>query len=301
MSKGAEEARVSDLILIDDATREQLRAASTATIATQLFRLGLRNQFLNGLLPANAEHCRFVGEAATLRYIPMREDLDVLEAFRDPAHPQRKAIETARAGTVLVMDCRGETRAASVGNILVTRLRARGAVGLVTDGAVRDYPEIAAQPFPVFAAGRSASIGLSAHHAVDFDVPIACAGVAVFPGDVVVGDAEGVIVIPRHLATAIAQPAAEQEELERFSWRGSRPARRCQEPIHRASKPWLSSGSGRSSAGDGVRLHLNQKRSSPPTPLSCLRRERGMWHRDAVPEGVSVLGAPGRAWRRQRC
>ncbi len=95
-------------------------------------------------------------------------------------------------------------------------MRMRGAVGLVTDGAVRDYPEIAAQPFPVFAAGRSASIGLSAHHAVDLDVPIACAGVAVFPGDVLVGDAEGVIVIPRHLATAIAQPAAEQEELERF-------------------------------------------------------------------------------------
>ena len=216
VSRGDGEACVSDLMPIDEATREQLRAASTATIATQLFRLGLRNRFLNGLLPMNAEHCRFVGEAATLRYIPMREDLDVVEAFRDPEHPQRKAIETARAGTVLVMDCRGETRAASVGNILVTRLRARGAVGLVTDGAVRDYPEIAAQPFPVFAAGRSASIGLSAHHAVDFDVPIACAGVAVFPGDVLVGDAEGVIVIPRHLATAIAQPAAEQEELERF-------------------------------------------------------------------------------------
>ncbi|HLL49442.1 MAG TPA: ribonuclease activity regulator RraA [Thermomicrobiales bacterium] len=201
---------------IDDATRAQLRAASTATIATQLFRLGLRNRFLNGLLPMNAEHCRFVGEAATLRYIPMREDLDVVEAYRDPDHPQRKAIETARAGTVLVMDCRGETRAASVGNILVTRLRVRGAVALVTDGAVRDFPEIAAQPFPVFAAGRSASIGLSAHHAVDFDVPIACAGVAVFPGDILVGDAEGVIVIPRHLVTTIAQPAAEQEELERF-------------------------------------------------------------------------------------
>ena len=182
---------MSDLMPIEEATREQLQAASTATLASQLFRLGLRNRFLNGLLPMNAEHCRFVGEAATLRYIPMREDLDVVEAYRDSEHPQRKAIETARAGTVLVMDCRGETRAASVGNILVTRLRARGAVGLITDGAVRDYPEIAAQRFPVFAAGRSASIGLSAHHAVNFDVPIACAGVAVFPGDVLVGDAEG--------------------------------------------------------------------------------------------------------------
>src|ERR687893_2867702 len=93
------EKRVSHVVAIDDATREHLRAASTATIATQLFRLGLRNQFLNGLLPMNAEHCRFVGEAATLRYIPMREDLDVVEAFRDPEHPQRKAIENARAGT----------------------------------------------------------------------------------------------------------------------------------------------------------------------------------------------------------
>src|ERR687898_3350550 len=107
---------------IDEATRELLRGASTATLATQLFRLGLHNRFLNGLLPMNAQHCRFVGEAATLRYIPMREDLDVVEAFRDPAHPQRQAVETARPGTVLVMDCRGETRAASVGNILVTRL-----------------------------------------------------------------------------------------------------------------------------------------------------------------------------------
>jgi regulator of RNase E activity RraA len=207
---------VSDAIAIDEATRARLREASTATIATQLFRLGLRNQFLNGLLPMNPGHCRFVGEAATLRYIPMREDLDVLEGFRDPEHPQRKAIETARPGTVLVIDCRGDTRAASLGNILLTRLMKRGTVALVSDGAVRDSPEIAAQQFPVFAAGRSASTNLSVHHAVDLDVPIACAGVAVFPGDILVGDEEGVIVIPRHLAAVIAEPAAEQEELERF-------------------------------------------------------------------------------------
>lgn len=201
---------------IDGTTLALLQQASTATLATQLFRLGLRNQFLNGLTAMNSAHCRFVGEAATLRYIPMREDLDVLEAFRDPEHPQRKAIETARPGTVLVIDCRGDVCAASVGNILLTRLRMRGAVALVSDGAVRDAPEIAAQPFPVFAAGRSASTNLSVHHAVDLDVPIACAGVAVFPGDILVGDEEGVIVIPRHLAAEIAGPAAEQEELERF-------------------------------------------------------------------------------------
>jgi regulator of RNase E activity RraA len=207
---------VSEQIPIDASILARLQQASTATIATQLFKLGLRRQFLNGLTPVNPAHCRVVGEAATLRYVPMREDLDVLEAFRDPEHPQRKAIETARPGTVLCMDCRGDVSAGSIGNILLTRLRMRGAVGLVTDGAVRDAPEIAAQPFPVFAAGRSASLNLSAHHAVDFNVPIACAGVAVFPGDIVVGDEEGVIVIPRDLAPQIAGPAAEQEELERF-------------------------------------------------------------------------------------
>jgi regulator of RNase E activity RraA len=130
---------VSRIGAIDETTREHLSAASTATIATQLFRLGLRNQFLNELLPANAEHCRFVGEAATLRYIPMREDLDVVESSRDPEHPQRKAIETARAGTVLVMDCRGETRAASVGNILVTWLRVRGRGRPYREGGDRNF------------------------------------------------------------------------------------------------------------------------------------------------------------------
>ncbi|MFN8679450.1 MAG: ribonuclease activity regulator RraA [Thermomicrobiales bacterium] len=201
---------------VSPATRALLSQASTATISTQLFKQGLRNQFLNGLLPMNPAHAKFVGEAMTLRYIPMREDLDVLDAFQDPEHPQRKAIEQVRPGSVLVFDCRGDTRAASLGNILLTRAMVRGAVAVVSDGAVRDSPEIAAQPFPVFVAGRSASMNLSVHHAVDYDVPIACAGVAVFPGDILVGDEEGVIVIPRHLADVVAAPAAEQERLEQF-------------------------------------------------------------------------------------
>ncbi len=201
---------------IDAAVRDRLRQASTATIATQLFKLGLRHRFLTGLSLLNPEHCRFVGEATTLRYIPMREDLDHPDVYGDPEHPQRKVIETARPGSVLVIDCRGDVRAGSVGAILVARLRARGAAGLVTDGAVRDAGELAAGAFPVFAAARSAAISLSVHHAADFDVPIACAGVAVFPGDVLVGDEDGVVVIPRHLAAKIAAPAAEQEALERF-------------------------------------------------------------------------------------
>lgn len=205
-----------DLVPIEATTIETLKRASSATITTQLFQRGFRNLFLNGLQPLNPRHCRFVGEAVTLRNIPMREDLDRLEGFRDPNHPQRKAIEMVGPGQVLVMDCRGDLRGASGGNILITRLRMRGAVGIVSDGSVRDSPEIAEQPFPVFAAGRSANLNLVVHHATDINVPIACAGVPVYPGDIVVGDEEGVVVVPRHLAAEIAEPAAEQEELERF-------------------------------------------------------------------------------------
>ena len=207
---------MSDLMPVEPEVLEWLSRASTATITTQLFQRGLRNLFLNGLKPMNPQHCRFVGEAVTLRNIPMREDLDRLEGFRDAEHPQRKAIEMVGPGQVLVMDCRGDLRGASGGNILISRLRMRGAAGLVSDGSVRDSPEIARNPFPVFAAGQSANLNLVVHHAVDINVPIGCAGVPVFPGDIIVGDEEGVVVVPRHLAAEGARPAAEQEVLEQF-------------------------------------------------------------------------------------
>lgn len=201
---------------IDPQVLEDLARASTATITTQLFQRGFRNTFLNGVRPLNPANARFVGEAVTLRSIPAREDLDVVSAFQDPNHPQRKAIETVGPGQVLVMDCRGDLRAANGGGILATRAMKRGAAAIVSDGAFRDTPEISRMPFPVFAAGASATISLAVHHAVDVDVPIACAGVPVFPGDILVGDEEGVVVIPRHLAAEIAAPAAEQEAFEAF-------------------------------------------------------------------------------------
>ena len=197
-------------------TLSALSRASTATLQTQLFSRGLRNTFLYGLGPLDPGAARFAGEAFTLRYIPAREDIDVLEAFSDPAHPQRLAIESVGPGQVLVMDCRGEGRAASAGHILATRLQQRGAAALVTDGSVRDSPRIRQMSFPVFASAVSATTNLVLHHAVDLQVPIGCGGVPVFPGDILVGDEEGVVVIPRHLAAEIAQPAAEQEELEGF-------------------------------------------------------------------------------------
>lgn len=207
---------MSEQIPVSAETLEQLARASTATITTQLFQRGIRNAFLNGLSPLNPNAARFVGEAVTLRSIPAREDLDKVDVFRDPNHPQRKAIETVGPGQVLVLDCRGDLRAANGGGILVTRAMKRGAVGIVSDGAFRDSPEIARMDFPVFAAARSATISLAIHHAVDINVPVGCAGVAVFPGDILVGDEEGVVVIPRHLAAEIANPAADQEHLEQF-------------------------------------------------------------------------------------
>jgi regulator of RNase E activity RraA len=201
---------------MDPRTRELLAHASTATITTQLLARGLRNTFLHGLKPLNEDNARLVGEAFTLRYIPAREDIDTLDVFKDYDHPQRKAIESVGPGQVLVMDCRNQGRAASAGNILATRLLKRGAAGLVTDGTLRDTPEIKRLALPAFAQGASPLTNLAQHHAVDMQVPIGCAEVAVYPGDIIVGDEEGVVCIPAHLADEIAQPAAEQEALERF-------------------------------------------------------------------------------------
>lgn len=201
---------------LDPADLDALSRASTATITTQLFNLGYRNTFLAGVRLQTTTAGRMVGEAFTLRYIPAREDIDVLSAFDNYDHPQRKAIESTRSGQILVMDCRQETRAASAGNILLTRLAARGAAGVVTDGSLRDIAGISEIDMPVYAAAPSAMTNLALHHAVDLNVPIGCAGVAVFPGDVLVGDSDGVVCVPRHLVGDIAQAAAQQEALEDF-------------------------------------------------------------------------------------
>jgi regulator of RNase E activity RraA len=157
-----------------------------------------------------------VGPAFTLRNIPAREDIDVLAIFNDPDHPQRKGIESVPPGYVLVQDCRGDKSVASCGSILTTRLQIRGAAGMVSDGAVRDSGVIAALTFPVFCAGASAPTNLIKHHAIDMNLPIGCGGVAVYPDDVIVGDMDGVVVIPRHLAEEVATQAAEQEHMEDF-------------------------------------------------------------------------------------
>ena len=197
-------------------SRERLRHVSTATLCTALFKRGLRNQFIQDVRPLNPGLGNMVGEAYTLRYIPAREDLNPLSVFQDRAHPQRKAVEDCPPGAVLVVDSRKDARAASAGSILVTRLMKRGVAGIVTDGGFRDSPEIAQLPFPAYHHRPSAPTNLTLHQAVDINVPIGCGDVAVWPGDVLVGDAEGVVVIPAHLADEVANEAREMTAFEDF-------------------------------------------------------------------------------------
>jgi regulator of RNase E activity RraA len=197
-------------------TREKLRTVSIATLTTVLFKRGLRDQFVQDVRPLNTGAGPMVGEAFTLRYIPAREDLNPLSVFQDRSHPQRKAIETCPPGAVMVIDSRKDARAASAGAILITRLMVRGAAGVVTDGGFRDSPEIAALGFPAYHHRPSAPTNLSLHQAVDIDVPIGCGDAPVFPGDVVVGDAEGVVIVPAHLADEIAEEAVEMTAFEDF-------------------------------------------------------------------------------------
>jgi regulator of RNase E activity RraA len=194
----------------------KLAAVSTATLTTVLFKRGFRNTFIQGIHRLNAAALPMVGPAYTLRYIPAREDLDHLGVFEDREHPQRKGIEECPPGHVFVVDSRRSPSAASAGGILVTRLWKRGAAGFVTDGGLRDSPEIARLPFPVYHAAPAAPTNLIKHHAVDLDVPIACGEVPVYPRDVLVGDGEGVVVIPQHLADAVADEAFEQTAYEDF-------------------------------------------------------------------------------------
>ena len=201
---------------LPDHTREKLLKVSTASVATALYKRGLRNQFIQGVRPVSPKPVNMVGQAFTLRYIPAREDRNPITVFRNADHPQRVAIETCPAGWVLVMDARKDARAATAGSILITRLALRGAAGVVSDGGFRDVAGIGALDMPAYCAGASAPTNLTLHEALDLNVPIACGDVAVFPGDVLVGDGDGVMVIPAHLADEIAEECTAMESFEDF-------------------------------------------------------------------------------------
>lgn len=197
-------------------TRDKLKSVSTPTLCTALFKRGLRNQFIQDVHPLNPTLPTMVGEAFTLRYIPAREDLNPITVFQDRAHPQRKAVEECPPGAVMVIDSRKDARAASAGGILVSRLMVRGVAGVVTDGGFRDSPEIAQLAIPAYHHRPSAPTNLTLHQALDINVPIGCGDVAVWPGDVVVGDGEGVVIIPAGIADEIADEAVEMTVFEDF-------------------------------------------------------------------------------------
>ena len=200
---------------LDNATREKLLAVSTATICTALFKRGLRNQMIQGVMPLGASS-RMVGEAFTLRYMPAREDRNPVSVFQNPEHPQRKAVEDCPPGAVMVIDSRKDPRAASAGSILVSRMMVRGCAGIVTDGGFRDSPEIAEMAMPAYHARPSAPTNLTVHEAIGINEPIGCGDAPVFPGDVIVGDGEGVVVIPAEIAGEIADEATEMTVFEDF-------------------------------------------------------------------------------------
>ncbi len=224
---------------LSQATRDKLKTVSTATLCTALFKRGLRNQMIQDVLPLDAGKPTMVGEAFTLRYIPAREDLNPITVFQDRAHPQRKAVEECPPGAVFVIDSRKDARAASAGSILVTRLMLRGVAGVVTDGGFRDAAEIAKLGIPSFHHRPSAPTNLTCHQALDINVPIGCGDAPVWPGDVIVGDSDGVVVIPADIAAEIADEAVEMTAFEDFvteQVRGGQSIIGLYPPTHEQSK-----------------------------------------------------------------
>lgn len=195
---------------------ERLSTVSSATVAMQLLKRGLRACFMNGPRPLNAAAGGFVASAYTLRFVPYREDLADPAILADPAYPPRRAIEDIPPGAALVIDGRGDPRAGTIGDILCARLWVRGIAGVVSDGPVRDLTAIRELNLPVFATGAAAPASLNVHVGADLQSPIGCGGVAVVPGDVLRADGDGVVVIPRALAEEVARDAQEQERLEEF-------------------------------------------------------------------------------------
>jgi regulator of RNase E activity RraA len=204
---------------ISSELRAVFMKCSAASISTQLIRRGLRNVAIRGVTPIRAGLPPMVGPAFTMRYVPAREDIDAYGSGGDPTNVQRIAIEEAPAGHVFVADCRENTDIAGIGSILARRLMKRGLVGVVLDGGVRDTMSIRDIEFPVYCAGPSVPPNYAGHHAADMNVVVSCGGVAVYPGDIIFGDAEAVVVIPRHLAEEIAADAAEMERRERFLYK----------------------------------------------------------------------------------
>jgi regulator of RNase E activity RraA/2-keto-4-pentenoate hydratase/2-oxohepta-3-ene-1,7-dioic acid hydratase in catechol pathway len=190
-----------------------LREVSTATLAALLRKRGLNGLTLDGLR-STRPGARMAGYARTVRYLPLREDLSA--AYGGPGNAQRRAIEAIRPGEVLVIEARGDPTAGTIGDILALRAQVRGADGIVTDGAIRDSAVLAGLDVPVYHAAVHPAVLGRRHVPWETDVTVACAGVTIQPGDIIVGDADGVVVLPPGLAAEVLAGAREQERQEQF-------------------------------------------------------------------------------------
>jgi regulator of RNase E activity RraA len=194
---------------------EQLASVSAATLSMQLLKRGIRNASMIGPRPLDRTRPRVAGQAYTLRFLPMREDLATLESYAAPGSI-REAIEQMPPGRFVVIDARGEQGAATLGDILAARLQALGAVAAVSDGPLRDVAEVRALGLTLFSTGAVAPPSIARLSFAGWQERVGCGGVAVVPGDVIVGDEDGVVVVPLALAEAVARDAIEQERFERF-------------------------------------------------------------------------------------
>ena len=201
-------------VVLTDSLAAALKTVTSATLTYQLQRRGIRSTFLSGLKPLHPQ-LRMVGRARTLRYVALREDLQ--KQYAGGVNAQKRAVESTKPGDVLVIEARGVADAATIGDIFATRLFTLGGAGIVTDGALRDTPGIATIGQPVYhLASHGATLGRQ-HMPFATDEPITCAGVFVVPGDIVVGDGEGVVVIPAALAEEVTRDALAQEAREEFA------------------------------------------------------------------------------------
>lgn len=201
---------------VSEATRERLLKCGAANLSNALLRRGLRNTFLHGLDPLAPDQEPMVGPAYTLRFIPAREDIDTMGIYASNESLHRRAIEECPPGAVLVLATGGDSRSSAMGDMMATRLRVRGVAGAITDGGFRDCPGIRVTGLPCFQRQGSGPATPITLHPVEFNAPVGCAGVAVYPGDVIVGNGEGVVAVPRHLADEVAAEVATEVEYEEF-------------------------------------------------------------------------------------
>lgn len=189
------------------------RQISTATLTTVLIKRGIRNVWIRGAVPMLPGQERIAGPAFTMRFIPSREDLATPAAWSSPTS-SRAAVEAVIPGSIAVVDAGGCQDAGIFGDILVARMQARGVTGLVSDGVIRDREGVLGTGFPVWSSGTAAPPAIAGLHFTGWQDPIGCGGVAVFPGDLIVADGDGAVVVPADLVEEIHETCLKQEKLE---------------------------------------------------------------------------------------